>query len=206
MTHQPAFPGLILAGGAGRRMGGVDKPLAMLAGRPLVAHVAARFAPQVGALALSANGNPGRFAALGLPVLADGVPGLGPLGGILAGLDWAAGLGAAALATVPADTPFLPADLVARLAAAAGAGGFAIAATSEADRHPTFGLWPVARRPALRAAIDRGERRVGGWAVAEGAAVAVLDDAGAFLNVNTPDDLARAEALAEALASGRAQG
>jgi molybdenum cofactor guanylyltransferase len=199
MAVQPAIPGLILAGGRARRMGGGDKGLLPLGGRPLIAHVIDRLAPQVGALALSANGDPARFAPFGLRVIADGAAaGAGPLAGVLAGLDWAAALGAAALVTAAADSPFLPPDLVARLAAAAGPGGFAIAVAPGEDgprRHPTCALWPVELRPALAAALARGERRVGAFAEAQGATEAHFADGRAFFNVNTPADLARAETM-----------
>jgi molybdopterin-guanine dinucleotide biosynthesis protein A len=193
--------GVILAGGLAARMGGGDKCLAPLAGRRLIDHVTARLAPQVAALALNANGDPARFAALGLPVIADPVPDRpGPLAGLLAGLDWAAGLGVAALVSVPGDTPFLPRDLVARLQAAAGPAGVAIAASPDAAgrlrAHPVCGLWPVALRGTLRAALAAGARRVLPWAEAQGARFAAFD-AGPpdpFFNVNTPADLAAAEA------------
>lgn len=177
-------------------MGGVDKALVALGGRPLLAHVVARLAPQVGALAIGANGDPARFAGFGLPVLADGAAaGAGPLAGLLAGLDWAAGLGATALVTAAADTPFLPRDLVARLHAAAGPTSPAVAAAPRAVLHPTAGLWPAGLRAALAADLARGERRLGGWAEAQGCAVAVFPDPDGFFNINTPDDLARAEAM-----------
>jgi molybdopterin-guanine dinucleotide biosynthesis protein A len=198
MAVQPAFPGLILAGGGARRMGGGDKALLPLAGRPLLAHVIDRLAPQVGPLALGANGDPARFAGFGLAVVPDGEPGQGPLGGLLAGLDWAASLGAPALVTAAVDTPFLPRDLVARLRAAAGPAGIAIAAADGGDgpeRHPTAGLWPVALRAALKADLATGERRLGAWAAARGCALARFPDAAAFFNVNTPSDLVHAEAM-----------
>ena len=199
MAVQPAIPGLILAGGGARRMGGGDKALLPLAGRPLLAHVLDRLAPQLGPLALSANGDRKRFAAFGLPVLADEErAGAGPLAGLLAGLDWAATLGAAELVTAAVDTPFLPRDLVARLRAAAGPAGIAIAAApggAGPERHPTAGLWPVALRATLRADLAAGERRLGAWAAARGCALASFPDPDAFFNVNTPADLARAEAM-----------
>jgi molybdenum cofactor guanylyltransferase len=133
--------GVILAGGRATRMGGGDKGLLPLGGRPLLAHVVARLGPQVDRLALNANGDPARFAGFGLPVVADSVPGhAGPLAGVL---DWAAAKGAEAIATAAADTPFFPADLVAglRAAAAAAAVPLAVAATPPDDWHPTFGLW-----------------------------------------------------------------
>jgi molybdopterin-guanine dinucleotide biosynthesis protein A len=183
-------PAVILAGGGGRRMGGADKALLPLLGRPLLAHVAGRIAPQAGALALNANGDPARFARFGLPVLPDPVADAGPLAGVLAAMGWAAGQGAGAVVTVAVDTPFFPADLVAGLSAA---GPFAIAADTDGRAHPVFGLWPVGLRDELAAALARGARRVGDWAEAEGAARAVFP-AAAFLNVNVPEDLSRAEA------------
>ncbi len=195
----PTIWGVILAGGRSSRMGGGDKALLALAGRPMLAHVVDRLAPQVAALALSANGDPGRFAAFGLPVLPDPVPGQpGPLAGILAGLDWAAERGARAVVSTPADTPFLPRDLVARLAAAGDLSRPVVVTTPGAGggvaAHPASALWPVACRAALRAALAAGERRVGAFAEAEGSATVLLAAAG-FRNLNTPADLAEAEAL-----------
>ncbi len=194
--------GVILAGGLATRMGGGDKGLLPLGGRRLIDHVVARLAPQCAGLALNANGDPARFADLGLPVLADGVAGHpGPLAGVLAGLDWAAGQGAEAIVTAAADTPFLPGDLVARLRAAAPQTGLALAAAPDATgairRHPTFGLWPVALREDLRAALAGGVRKIVAWTDTHGAGTAVFE-AGAvdpFFNVNRPEDMAAAEAL-----------
>ena len=186
-------PGVILAGGTGRRMGGADKALLDLRGRPLLSHVAARLAPQVSRLALNANGDPGRFAGFGLPVLPDPLADAGPLAGVLAALDWAAGQGAVRVVTVAVDTPFFPEDLVRRFLAEAGTGP-AIAASARS--HPTFGLWPVRLRASLAATLDSGERRLGLWAQRTGAAKVVWETDGPdpFLNVNTPEDLAAAEA------------
>lgn len=192
MTDAPL--GVILAGGLARRMGGGDKGRLTVAGRPLFAHVTARLAPQVPAMALNANGDPARFADLGLPVIADSIAGYaGPLAGVLAGLDWAAERGAASIVTVAADTPFFPDDLVARLRAG---GPLALAAAPADALHPTFGHWPVALRNDLRAALNAGVRKVLDWTARHDAATAVFPEAGAFFNVNRPDDLARAEALA----------
>lgn len=183
--------GLILAGGQGSRMGGVDKAMLMLAGRPLVEHLVARLAPQVGALALSANGDAARFGALGLPVLADPPDrtGQGPLAGVLAGLDWAAGLGARRLLVVAVDTPFLPTDLVARLAVAPD-GAFAACAGRD---HPSVALWPVAGRARLAAVFAEGERRM--RAAMAGAERIEFSPPDPFFNINTTADLAKAEAL-----------
>lgn len=189
--------GLILAGGEGRRMGGADKALLQLAGRPLLAHVADRFEPQVERLALSANGDPARFAAFGYPVLADeDTARLGPMAGLLAGLDWLAATGGTHLATVSVDTPFLPCDLVPRLLMAADATSGLAIAESQGRAHPTCGLWPIGLRAPLRAALSAGERRIGHWAASHGAAHAVFagTDPDPFFNLNQLDDLARAEA------------
>lgn len=177
-------------------MGGADKALLPLAGRPLVAHAVDRLAPQVESLAISANGDPARLAWLGLPVLPDAER-LGPLAGILSALDWAAPKGATAVVSVAVDTPFFPGDLVPRLVLAAEgtAKGVALAHSGGRD-HPTFALWPVALRDALRAFLDSGAvPRVRGFADMHGAARADFPADGAFDNLNTPDDLARAEAL-----------
>lgn len=177
-------PGVILAGGLSRRMG-QDKATVLLGGRRVIDHVVARLSPQVAALAVNSN----TALDVGLPLLADTVPGWpGPLAGVLAALDWADGLGAEAVVTVAVDTPFLPADLVARLAAA-GAPAVAVS-----DRvHPVCGLWPVAARGALRAALAGGLRRVRDWDVVAGAAP-VAFPAETMLNLNTPGELAAAEA------------
>jgi molybdenum cofactor guanylyltransferase len=197
--------GVILAGGRATRMGGGDKGLLPLGGRPILAHVIDRLAPQVERLALNANGDPARFAPFALPVLADSVPGhAGPLAGVLAGLDWAAEEGAEGIVTAAADTPFFPRDLVAVLTAAAAGTPFAMATTPGAeglDRHPTFGLWPVALRDDLRAALAAGLRKVVAWTEPHGCARARFPDAQAFFNVNTPDDLVQAQAM---LAAARA--
>ncbi len=193
---------VILAGGQATRMGGGDKGLRMVAGQPLLTHVLARLAPQVGRIALNANGDPARFAAYDLPVIADSLPDWpGPLAGVLAGMDWAASQGAQAVVSVAADTPFFPRNLVARLQAAAGPSGLSLAATREGDklwRHPTFGLWPVALRDDLRAALQSGLRKVVLWTDRHGAGTAEFPSAPVdpFFNINTPEDIAVAERLA----------
>ena len=148
---------VILAGGEGRRMVGADKTRLILHGRPLIRHVIARVSPQTDRLAISCHDLPGRFADLDLPVICDPfAERVGPLGGILAALDWANAHVPAAefILTVPTDTPFLPADLVARLDAARTQGGKPIAAAASAGRiHPTIALWPVAARGAIRTQI-----------------------------------------------------
>ncbi len=199
--------GVILAGGRATRMGGGDKCLLPLAGRPLLAHILARLAPQVSGLVLNANGDPARFAAFGVEVVADADDDfVGPLAGVLAGMEAAAARGMGRIVTVAGDTPGFPPDLVARLEAAADAAGapVAIAATPDperggAARHPTFGLWSVALRADLRAALAAGTRKVVAFADPHGAATALFDAGGdPFFNINTPADLARAAARTEA--------
>lgn len=204
--------GVILAGGLATRMGGGDKGLLPLGHGVILDHVIARLAPQVGAMALNANGDSARFARFGLPVLPDPLPEYpGPLAGVLAGLDWAAGLGAERIVSVAADTPFFPRDLVVCLQAAAEgqAHPLVLAATSgDAQtrsrsrsglvRHPTFGLWPVALRHDLREALEGGLRKVVLWTEKHGGREAVFDTPGdPFFNVNTPEDLARAQILSK---------
>ncbi|EKE43741.1 molybdopterin-guanine dinucleotide biosynthesis protein A [Oceaniovalibus guishaninsula JLT2003] len=187
--------GVILAGGRATRMGGGDKALLRLGPATILDHVIDRLAPQVGRLALNANGDPARFAAWGLPVLPDDPPDFaGPLAGILAGLDWAAAQGADHIVTAAGDTPFLPCDLVPRLQLAAGTRPVALAA-SATGRHPTFGLWSVALRDDLRSALAEGMRKVSHGADLHDAATATFADDEAFFNVNTPDDLDRARAM-----------
>ena len=184
--------GLILAGGEGRRMGGADKALLALGGRPLLAHAIDRLGPQVEALALSANGDPARFAAFGLPVLADARP-QGPLSGVLSGLRWAAAAGADALVTVPVDTPFLPGDLVPRLWLAGD--GRAAYAEAGGRAHPACALWPVGLAGDLADGLDRGEAKVMHFVARHAAAPAGFPDENAFLNLNAPGDLDLAESM-----------
>lgn len=209
MTHPL---GIILAGGLATRMGGGDKGLLQIGGQSLLARVRDRLEPQVSGLALNANGDAARFADLGLPVVADSIDGFaGPLAGVLAGLDWAAGQGADSIVTAAADTPFFPTDLVARLVEASKgqAHPLVLATTprtgeelksggrSKVNRHPTFGLWPVALRDDLRAALKDGLRKVVLWTDQHGGREALFDATpfDPFFNVNTPADLTRAEEL-----------
>lgn len=194
------IPAVILAGGRSRRMGGGDKCLLALGGRPVLTHVIARIRPQVAALALNANGDPARFAAFDLAVLPDSVPDFaGPLAGVLAAFDWAVQVAPEAghVLTVPADTPFLPRDLVARLAAAIDATHDTALAESGGRLHPVVGLWPLARRDALRLALEEGLRKVEDWTGRLAAARITFDavPVDPFFNVNDPDDLAAATRL-----------
>jgi len=189
--------GVILAGGLATRMGGGDKGLLRLDDQTILAHVIARFEPQVAGLALNANGDANRFANIGLPVIADSVAGFaGPLSGVLAGLDWAANQRAEHIVTAAADTPFLPCDAVPQLQLAAEMAGVDIAlAASPNGRQPTFGLWPVRLREDLRAALDGGLRKVVQWTSKHHAATAEFPDDAAFFNVNTPEDLITARGM-----------
>ena len=181
-----SVPGIILAGGAGRRMGGA-KAERLLAGQPLWHHVAQRITPQVSTLAINAD------APLGdLPAVPDTLPGLGPLSGILAAMLWAQGQGAARVLTVAVDTPFLPHDLVARLATQ---DGIAIAQTPD-GLHGTTALWPVHLSADLMQALTQGTRKVTEWAASHPIARVSFDTATPppFFNINTAEDLAQAEA------------
>ncbi|MCK0140974.1 molybdenum cofactor guanylyltransferase MobA [Aliiroseovarius sp. F20344] len=198
--------GIILAGGQATRMGGGDKGRLPLGDGTLLTHVIDRLAPQVGAMALNANGDPTRFMDTGLPVLSDSIEGFaGPLAGVLTGLDWAAEIGATHVISAAADTPFFPRDLVDRLMIAAQRDGVDIALAATLDpqrgamRQPTFGLWPVGLRDDLREALEGGLRKVVLWTDKHGAAVASFPPTpfDPFFNVNTPDDLAHAQTLLE---------
>ncbi|MGD9509936.1 MAG: molybdenum cofactor guanylyltransferase MobA [Geminicoccaceae bacterium] len=194
--------GLLLAGGQARRMGGGDKCLRPLGGRPLLAHVIERARPQVNALVLNANGDADRFASFGLPVVADSVPDFaGPLAGILAGLDWAARCrpSDAWVLSIATDTPFFPRDLAAALLDATIAQNASLACAASGGRaHPVFGLWPAALREELRDAVRReGLRKIDLWTARYPLAI-VEFPAGPvdpFFNANRPEDLTQAERL-----------
>jgi len=199
MTETPTL-GLVLAGGLARRMGGGDKGLLPLGDQPVLGHVVHRIRPQVSALALNANGDPGRFAKLGLEVVPDSVPGFaGPLAGILAAMAWTAKSAPQRthVLTVPSDTPFLPLDLVARLQAAIRAPAESAVAAREGRIHPVVGLWSIGQRSTLDAALREGLRKVEAWTDRVNTRVVSFDDAGPdpFFNVNTPADLDAARAL-----------
>ncbi len=194
---------VVLAGGLARRMGGGDKPLRPLGGRPILDHVLARVRPQAAGVVLNANGDPARFAGYGLPVVGDGVPDHpGPLAGVLAALDWAAANrpDLAWVLSVPGDCPFLPADLAAGLHAARGAAGVPLACARSAEdgqTHPVIGLWPVALREDLRASLLGGERKIDRWTARHGCAHADWPSrpVDPFFNANAPADLEEAERL-----------
>ncbi|WP_372618957.1 molybdenum cofactor guanylyltransferase MobA [Falsiroseomonas sp.] len=196
---------VVLAGGLARRMGGGDKPLRTIGGRPLLDHLLDRLRPQVPAIILNANGDPARFAVHGLPVVPDTLPDHpGPLAGILAALDHAAAAypGLPWVASVTGDAPFIPPDLVARLHAARVAADAQLAcARSDGQAHPPIGLWPVALREELRAALLAGERKIDRWTARFGCAHADWPAApyDPFFNANAPEDLAEAERILQAV-------
>ncbi len=209
VNQDDTIVGVLLAGGRSRRMGGGDKCLLELAGRPLLSHAIDRLRPQVSTVILNANGDPARFSRFGLPVAADPVEGFaGPLAGVLAGFEWtrANRSNARWVATAATDTPFFPDDLVARLLAATDGVYPAISLALSGERtHPVFGLWPTALREDLRDALESGTRKVLDWTDRHKtvtAPFAPVQIAGRtldpFFNANRPDDLSEAEALFEA--------
>jgi molybdopterin-guanine dinucleotide biosynthesis protein A len=200
--------GLLLAGGQSRRMGGGDKALRMLGDVTLLDRVIERLRPQVDALVLNANGDPARFARFALPVVPDSIPGFaGPLAGVLAGLDWAAAERPDCdyVVSVATDAPFLPADLVARLAEGLAAAGADLACAASGGRaHPVFGLWPVRLRDDLRrAVVDEEVHKVDLWTARHRLVTVPFPDTPVdpFFNANRPEDFEAAAALLE-IASG----
>ena len=190
---RPPITGVVLAGGLGRRMGGVDKGLQLLNGRPLVSHVIERLAPQVDELLINANQNGERYAAFGYPVLADRIPEFaGPLAGLHAALSAATH---PLVATAPCDSPFLPADLISRLFQALTATGADLAVARTFDQpHPVFCLCRHELLPHLTDFLARGERKMALWhAALKVVEVAFDDEAEAFENINTREELGRFE-------------
>ena len=202
-SDAPATPGVLLAGGLARRMGGGDKPMREIGGRTILERVIARLKPQCDGLILNANGDPARFASFGLPVVADTVKDFpGPLAGILAALDWAATNRPEVqwVLSAAADSPFLPRDLVARLHRARAEQDAQLAvAASDGQSHPVIGLWRVALRQELRHALVMEDiRKIDRWTARYKLATVTwptkpLDP---FFNANTVDDIAAAERLA----------
>lgn len=194
--------GVLLAGGLSRRMGGQDKMLRDLGGQSILARVIAHVEPQVARLVLNANGDPARFADVGLPVAADIIEGhAGPLAGVLTGMDWARANApdCSWIVTAPTDAPFLPRDLVRRLLAAVEREGADMACASSGGRHhPVCGLWPVWLAGDLRRAmLDEDIRKVDIWTARYKLAVAdwPTDPVDPFFNANRPEDLAEAERI-----------
>lgn len=194
--------GVLMAGGGSRRMGGGDKCLRDLGGKPILAHIVERVAPQVDRLILNAGGDSARFARFGLPVVPDSLAGqAGPLAGVLTGLEWARDnfTGCSWVASFACDAPFVPENLVEILAAAvAGEGADMACAASGGRTHPVFGLWPVRLAADLRhAVVEEDMRKVDRWTARYDLAVAEVPvaEVDPFFNVNTPADLATAAAL-----------
>jgi molybdopterin-guanine dinucleotide biosynthesis protein A len=199
----PPTPGVLLAGGLARRMGGGDKPMRTIAGRTILERVIARLEPQCDGIILNANGDPGRFAAFGLTVVADNVPDFpGPLAGILAALDWVGANrpGVEWMLSAAADCPFLPRDLVARLHQGRAAEKAQLAvAVSGGQTHPVIGLWRVGLREELRRALVKDAiRKVDRWTARYPLAAVSWskEPLDPFFNANTVEDIAEAERLA----------
>jgi molybdopterin-guanine dinucleotide biosynthesis protein A len=197
------IPGVLLAGGLARRMGGGDKPMRSIAGKTILARVIARLKPQCNGLILNANGDPARFAAFGLPVIADTVADFpGPLAGILAALDWMAASRPEVkwMLSAAADCPFLPRDLVARLNEARAAENAELAvAASDGQTHPVIGLWSVRLRDELRHALVKEDiRRIDRWTARYPLATVTwpTTPVDPFFNANTVEDIAEADRLA----------
>jgi molybdenum cofactor guanylyltransferase len=199
----PDIPGVLLAGGLARRMGGGDKPMRTIAGKTILERVIARLKPQCSPLILNANGDPARFASFGLPVIADTVADFpGPLAGILAALDWMATHRPEVkhVLSAAADCPFLPRDLVARLEAARRAENAELAvASSGGQTHPVIGLWSVRLRGELRhALVEEDVRKIDRWTARYSLATVSwpTTPVDPFFNANTVDDIAEADRLA----------
>lgn len=209
MTNALSPLGVVLAGGRSERMGGREKAMLSLARQPMITHVVERLGRQVERMVINANGDPARFRGYGLPVIADTVEGFaGPLAGLLAGMAYSLqAMGGADVVTVAADTPFIPDDLVARLAAARREADVPLAlAASESGTHHTVGLFSIALMGDLAATLKAGHRKAGAWAAQHRPVIVMFDTIVAggrhidpFFNVNRPEDLARAEEYAEAL-------
>ena len=199
------IPGIILAGGLSRRMGGGDKGLLMLGKTTIIERVIDKISPQVGSLAININGDSSRFPDYKLPIIPDSIKGyLGPLSGILAGMEWAFKNGNRYIATVAADTPFLPDDLIKRLHAMVksknlniGIAASRILSGDDVFIHPTFGIWEVALKDDLRDALANDTRKIMFWAKKFKLDYYYFDTSDKlsdpFFNINTPDDLEEAK-------------
>ena len=199
------IPGIILAGGLSRRMGGGDKGLLMLGKTTIIERVIDKISPQVGSLAININGDSSRFPDYKLPIIPDSIKGyLGPLSGILAGMEWAFKNGNRYIATVAADTPFLPDDFIKRLHAMVksknlniGIAASRILSGDDVFIHPTFGIWEVALKDGLRDALANDTRKIMFWAKKFKLDYYYFDTtdklSDPFFNINTPDDLEEAK-------------
>lgn len=206
MNHSDGTAGLILCGGRATRMGGGDKCLLPLGATTILGHVVGRASPQLKQIAVSANGDPARFVSFTLPVVTDSIEGhAGPLAGILAGMDWFCRSAEwQAMVSMAGDTPFIPVDLVSRLAGASPSRANVISmATSRGLSHPTIALWPLSLRDDLRRFLTEGEdRSVRAFASRHAVVEVAFDDAALpggrcdpFFNINRPDDHEAAERL-----------
>tara|TARA_A100001011_G_scaffold334915_1_gene363541 strand:+ start:558 stop:1190 length:633 start_codon:yes stop_codon:yes gene_type:complete len=199
------IPGIILAGGLSRRMGGGDKGLLMLGKTSIIERVIDKVSPQVGSLAININGDSSRFPDYKLPIIPDSIKGyLGPLSGILAGMEWAFKNGNRYIATVAADTPFLPDDFIKRLHAMVksknlniGIAASRVLSTDDVFMHPTFGIWEVGLKDDLRNALANDTRKIMFWAKKFKLDYYYFDTSDKlsdpFFNINTPDDLEKAK-------------
>ena len=199
------IPGIILAGGLSRRMGGGDKGLLMLGKTTIIERVIDKISPQVGSLAININGDSSRFPDYKLPIIPDSIKGyLGPLSGILAGMEWAFKNGNRYIATVAADTPFLPDDFIKRLHTMVksknlniGIAASRILSGDDVFIHPTFGIWEVALKDDLRDALANDTRKIMFWAKKFKLDYYYFDTSDKlsdpFFNINTPDDLEEAK-------------
>ena len=197
MVSNEPVTAVVLAGGRGRRMGGREKGLLPLAGRPLVAHTVAALAPQVERVVINANRDLEAYRQLGLPVVPDAVPDQpGPLAGVLTALREA---GDGLVLTAPCDVPRLPADLVARMRAALEAAGTEVCTVHDGTRlHQVVLLLRPGAAAGLRAFLAEGGQRVEAWLRSQPFAEADFSDCpGCFANVNTPEELQRMEAEIE---------
>lgn len=210
-TRQRSITGVLLAGGQSRRMGGGDKGLLEIAGKPMLAHVLSRLKPQVNQVVINANGDATRFESFGLPVFADTIEGhVGPLAGVLAGMRWSAANVAddGLIVTVSTDAPLIPMNLVQRLADGLKHNReTAIAlASSGGNVHPVIGLWPVELADDLESALREGVRKVRHWTDRHGTVIVDFEyvQAGGrtidpFFNANTPDELEEVRVILGAL-------
>ena len=199
--------GIVLAGGQARRMGGGDKCLLEIGGQSLLARAIDRLSPQVGPLTINANGDKARFSSFKQPIVKDTIEGfVGPLAGVLAGMRWAQSNAPEAryILTVASDTPFFPRDLTEKLLLAVDEKELSIAlAASNGRVHPVFGLWPVELADNLQEALMSGLRKILDWTDMHQMVEVVFEtedhQIDPFFNVNRPEDLARAELIAESV-------
>jgi molybdenum cofactor guanylyltransferase len=205
MSSTPPVVGILLAGGKSSRMGGGDKCMRPLGGRPILAHIIERLKPQVSDMIINANGDIGRFARFGLPVTEDTVAGhAGPLAGVLAGLEWIKKNRPDIIygVTVATDTPFFPTDLVQRFLGVQGDRPALAVARSAEGVHPVIGLWPVTLADDIAKSLKHGLHKVGGFTEQHGAVEVPFPpvkiggaEIDPFFNINRPEDLTKAEAL-----------